>query len=238
MVEYMKYPTTVRRGIYPPAELMTLKFEQTRRELSELVGAKKEETLFVSPANLHFLTDKFTFLDIGSIISRTRVSRDDFKEDILFFNGRDIFAMGDIVVLFGKSELLEGLSPFEFGGDMIESVCFKNGTTFTSIPNRFEAGTPNISSLLGLGEAAKYIKNNYEATGKLFKYAKDELKEYIKKYSDRYMTITLRENISLRDLFNKSNSPFIFSIDGNEIQISPFNDKEDIDKLKMRLRCL
>jgi cysteine desulfurase/selenocysteine lyase len=60
-------------------------------------------------------------------------------------------------VLYGRRELLERMPPWMGGGDMIKSVTFAK-TTYAELPNKFEAGTPNIAGVIGLGAAAKYIE--------------------------------------------------------------------------------
>jgi cysteine desulfurase/selenocysteine lyase len=61
-----------------------------------------------------------------------------------------------IGVLFGKAALLEAMPPYQGGGDMIDQVSF-SGTTFTSSPQRFEAGTPNVADAIGLWEALNFL---------------------------------------------------------------------------------
>jgi cysteine desulfurase/selenocysteine lyase len=59
-------------------------------------------------------------------------------------------------VLYGKEMLLDAMPPYQGGGDMILEVSF-SGTTFNELPYKFEAGTPNISGVIGLGAAATYL---------------------------------------------------------------------------------
>jgi cysteine desulfurase/selenocysteine lyase len=61
-------------------------------------------------------------------------------------------------VLWGKKEILEQMGPFLCGGDMINEVKL-TGTTFAGIPSRFEAGTPDIAGIIGLGAAVDYLTN-------------------------------------------------------------------------------
>jgi len=63
-----------------------------------------------------------------------------------------------IGVLYGKQEILESMQPYQGGGDMIKSVTFEK-TIYNDIPNRFEAGTPNIVGVIGLGKAIDFIEN-------------------------------------------------------------------------------
>lgn len=77
--------------------------------------------------------------------------------DFLVFSGHKMFGPTGIGVLFGKKELLEKMPPFHTGGNMIELVT-KNKTTFAPIPTKFEAGTPPIAEVIGLGAAVDFIQ--------------------------------------------------------------------------------
>ena len=63
-----------------------------------------------------------------------------------------------IGVVYAKSELLKDMIPYQGGGDMIDQVSF-SGTSYTTGVQRFEAGTPNVSGAIGLGEAIRYLKS-------------------------------------------------------------------------------
>lgn len=76
--------------------------------------------------------------------------------DFLVFSGHKICGPTGIGVLYARSEILEKMPPYQFGGDMIDVVDFA-GTTFRGIPGRFEAGTPNIAGAVGLGVALDYV---------------------------------------------------------------------------------
>ncbi|MEQ9568519.1 MAG: aminotransferase class V-fold PLP-dependent enzyme, partial [Pseudomonadales bacterium] len=76
--------------------------------------------------------------------------------DFYAFSGHKMFGPTGIGVLWGKQALLEAMPPYQGGGEMIEHVSFK-GTTFNSVPFRFEAGTPNIAGVVGLGAAVDYL---------------------------------------------------------------------------------
>lgn len=86
-----------------------------------------------------------------------------FKVDVLglgcdfyVFSGHKTFGPTGIGVLWGRPELLDAMPPYQFGGDMIRKVDFA-GTTFREAPERFEAGTPDISGAIGLGVALEYF---------------------------------------------------------------------------------
>lgn len=77
--------------------------------------------------------------------------------DFYTFSGHKLFAPTGIGVLWGKTELLQSMPPYQGGGDMIERVSFEQ-TTYAPLPNRFEAGTPDIAGAIGLAAAIKYVQ--------------------------------------------------------------------------------
>ncbi|HKD61604.1 MAG TPA: cysteine desulfurase [Terracidiphilus sp.] len=82
----------------------------------------------------------------------------DLDCDFYAFSGHKIYGPTGIGVLYGKAELLEEMPPFQGGGDMISSVTFEK-TIYNKVPHKFEAGTPDISGVIGLGAAIAYIDN-------------------------------------------------------------------------------
>ncbi len=78
--------------------------------------------------------------------------------DFFAFSGHKMFGPTGIGVLYGKREHLEAMPPYHGGGDMIDQVSFE-GTTYDDLPHKFEAGTPHIEGVVGLGAAAEYIMN-------------------------------------------------------------------------------
>ena len=76
--------------------------------------------------------------------------------DFYAFSGHKLFGPTGIGVLWGREELLDAMPPFLGGGEMIETVSFA-GTTFNSLPFKFEAGTPHIAGAIGLAAAIQYL---------------------------------------------------------------------------------
>jgi len=76
--------------------------------------------------------------------------------DFYAISGHKMFGPTGIGALYGKAHLLESMPPYQGGGDMILSVTFEK-TTYNHIPNKFEAGTPNIAAVIGLGAAVDYL---------------------------------------------------------------------------------
>jgi cysteine desulfurase/selenocysteine lyase len=72
------------------------------------------------------------------------------------FSGHKLYGPSGVGVLYGKAEWLEAMPPWQGGGDMIASVTFEK-TTYNVIPHKFEAGTPNIAGVIGLGAAIDYV---------------------------------------------------------------------------------
>jgi len=127
-------------------------------------------------------------LDVSQSIPHMKVDVQDLDADFIAFSGHKMFAPLGIGVLYGKKELLDNMTPFLMGGDMIEYV-YEQDTTFAPLPNKFEAGTQNVGGVVGLGAAIDYIEkigyeNILEQEKELVKYAREELQklEYIKLY--------------------------------------------------------
>jgi cysteine desulfurase/selenocysteine lyase len=77
--------------------------------------------------------------------------------DFYAFSGHKLLGPTGIGALWGRSDILEQMPPYQGGGDMIESVTFEK-TTYADLPNKFEAGTPDIAGVVGLGAAVDYIQ--------------------------------------------------------------------------------
>ena len=80
----------------------------------------------------------------------------DLDCDFFVFSGHKLYGPTGIGVLYGKTELLEVMPPWQGGGDMIATVSFEK-TVYNDLPYKFEAGTPNIAGTVGLGVAIDYL---------------------------------------------------------------------------------
>jgi cysteine desulfurase/selenocysteine lyase len=76
--------------------------------------------------------------------------------DFYAFSGHKLYGPTGIGVLYGKAQWLEEMPPYQGGGDMIRAVTFEK-TTYNSLPYKFEAGTPHIAGVIGLGAAVDYL---------------------------------------------------------------------------------
>lgn len=95
-------------------------------------------------------------IDGAQAVPHVAVDVRDIGCDFYAFSGHKLFGPDGIGVLYGREELLNALPPYQVGGDMIESVSVER-TTFRNAPERFEAGTPNISGAIGLAAAIDYL---------------------------------------------------------------------------------
>jgi cysteine desulfurase/selenocysteine lyase len=92
----------------------------------------------------------------GAIHSKLDVQ--DLDCDFLAFSGHKMLGPTGIGVLYGKADLLESMPPYQGGGEMIHSVSFEK-STWNEIPFKFEAGTPDIAGVIGLGAAIDYLES-------------------------------------------------------------------------------
>lgn len=85
-----------------------------------------------------------------------KIDVQDLDCDFLVFSGHKVYGPTGIGILYGKYELLDAMSPYQYGGDMIENVSYEK-TSFALPPAKFEAGTPAIVQAVGLGAALDYM---------------------------------------------------------------------------------
>lgn len=125
----LAYMTNTTGEIYPVKELIALAHQK---------GAK-------------------VLLDAAQAASHISISVKELDVDFLAFSGHKMYGPTGIGILYGKKELLEKMPPHKGGGDMIAKVTFSK-TTYQEPPLRFEAGTPMIAEVIGLGAAIEYIQ--------------------------------------------------------------------------------
>jgi cysteine desulfurase/selenocysteine lyase len=99
-----------------------------------------------------------TLIDGAQAISHMPVDVQDLGCDFYAFSGHKMYGPTGVGVLYGREALLDGMPPWQGGGDMILTVTFAK-TTYHALPNKFEAGTPNISGGIGLGAAVDYLSS-------------------------------------------------------------------------------
>jgi len=123
-----------------------------------------------------------------------------FEADFWVCSGHKMFGPTGVGILYGKRQYLEEMQPYQFGGDMIRSVTFE-ATSFAKLPHKFEAGTPNIAGVIGLGYALDYLKD-------IDKYA---VNEHLKKLTNE-ATARLLEIEGLRIIGRAKNKSGILSL--------------------------
>lgn len=97
------------------------------------------------------------FVDGAQAVPHLPVNVRELGCDFYCFSSHKVYGPTGVGVLYGRSDLLEAMRPYQYGGDMIESVSFE-GTSFARAPQKFEAGTPPFTEIIGLGEAIAYVE--------------------------------------------------------------------------------
>jgi len=97
-----------------------------------------------------------TLLDGAQAVSHMPVDVQELGCDFYAFSGHKMYGPTGVGVLYGREQLLDRMPPWQGGGEMILKVTFAK-TTYNALPNKFEAGTPNISGGIGLGAAVDFL---------------------------------------------------------------------------------
>ena len=143
-------------------------------------------------------------IDAAQSVSHIKIDVKKIDCDYLVFSGHKIMGPTGVGVLYGKKNKLDSLSPFLGGGHMIKEVSMEK-FSYNDIPWKFEAGTPNIAQVIGLGEAIKFYKSNVD--NKIHKYTHQIFKHLIQKLKSI-------PEVKLYPNQFKSNGPVVsFSID-------------------------
>lgn len=123
----------------------------------------------------------YVVVDGAQSVPHMAVDVQELDVDFFAFSGHKMMGPTGIGVLYGKEELLQRFEPVEFGGEMIDFV-YESHSTWTELPWKFEAGTPNIAGAIGLGAAIDYInsigiENIQQHERELVEYLLPKLKE-------------------------------------------------------------
>tara|TARA_A100001037_G_scaffold92052_1_gene83462 strand:- start:89 stop:1303 length:1215 start_codon:yes stop_codon:yes gene_type:complete len=196
-------------------------------------------------------------IDGAQAVQHIPIDVKEIDADFYCFSGHKIYAPTGIGVLYGKKKLLDEMPPYQGGGDMIKSVTFEK-TIYNDVPNKFEAGTPNISGAIGLGTAIDYIQdigidNIAKHESDLLNYATEKIKEIkgvkiIGNAKDKASVLSFTmENIHPHDIGTIMDSHGVAIRAGNHCtqpvmdfysipataraSFAIYNDKTDVDKL-------
>lgn len=120
-------------------------------------------------------------LDGAQGVPHMQIDVQELDCDFYAFSGHKMFGPTGVGVLYGRETLLDAMPPYQGGGDMILEVSF-DGTIYNELPYKFEAGTPNISGVIGLGAAIDYLlsvgmANIAQHEEQLLEYMTEELKQ-------------------------------------------------------------
>ncbi|MDR0970026.1 MAG: SufS family cysteine desulfurase [Lentimicrobiaceae bacterium] len=97
-------------------------------------------------------------IDGAQSIAHLPIDVQDLDCDFFAFSGHKMYAPMGIGCLYGKTEWLEKMQPYQFGGEMVDMVSFEQ-TTFNKLPFKFEAGTPNVGAVLALETAIHFLQS-------------------------------------------------------------------------------
>ncbi|KYG60685.1 cysteine sulfinate desulfinase [Bdellovibrio bacteriovorus] len=119
-------------------------------------------------------------IDGAQVVSQAKVDVQDIDCDFFVFSAHKVFGPFGMGVVYGKKEILDGMSPYQGGGSMIAKVTVEK-TTYNDVPFRFEAGTPHIEGAVGLHAAIDFV--NRIGLDKIHSYEMDLLKYATEKLS-------------------------------------------------------
>ncbi|MFV1872660.1 MAG: aminotransferase class V-fold PLP-dependent enzyme [Oleiphilus sp.] len=121
--------------------------------VSNVLGTINPVKDFIATANAHNI---ISVIDGAQAVPHFSVDVQDLDCDFYVFSSHKLFGPTGLGVLYGKTERLEAMPPYQGGGEMIERVSF-SGTTYNQLPYKFEAGTPPICEAIGLKSAIEYL---------------------------------------------------------------------------------
>ena len=108
-------------------------------------------------ADAHAL-DVPVLIDGSQSVPHLPIDVQDLDCDFFVFSSHKMYGPTGVGVLYAKEAWLEAMPPYQFGGDMIQTVSFEQ-STFNVLPYKFEAGTPNMAGVMGLGEAITFLES-------------------------------------------------------------------------------
>jgi cysteine desulfurase/selenocysteine lyase len=143
-------------------ELIVNEFEQLISDKTKLVSVVHMSNALGTVNPVQWIIEKAharnipVLLDGAQAIPHMPVDVQALDCDFYAFSGHKLYGPSGIGVLYGKQDLLEAMPPYQGGGDMIRKVTFAE-TEYNSLPYKFEAGTPAIAEVIGLGAAIDYL---------------------------------------------------------------------------------
>lgn len=123
--------------------------------VSNTLGTVNPVRRIVEMAHAHHVP---VLLDGAQAVSHVAVDVQVLGCDFYCFSGHKMYAPMGVGVMYGREDMLAELPPYQGGGEMIETVSFDR-TTYNQLPYKFEAGTPSVGDVLGLGRAIEFMQN-------------------------------------------------------------------------------
>jgi len=161
-------------------ELLLEEFEKMLSERTKIVACVHISNALGTVNPIHEITKlaheagAVVLVDGAQSTPHLRVDVQGLDVDFYTISGHKMYAPTGVGILYGKSELLEKMIPYQGGGDMIRTVSFEK-TTYKEPPHKFEAGTPNIAGVVALGAAIDYLESLGMETIRAYE---DELSKY------------------------------------------------------------
>lgn len=177
--ELLKVCPITEDGALDMAAFKALCSERTKvvamTHASNVLGTVNDIKALTAYVKAH--TPALVVVDGAQAASHLPIDVVDLDCDFYCFSGHKCYGPTGIGVLYGKYEQLCNMPPYQTGGDMIETVTFQ-GSTFAPPPAKFEAGTPAIVEIIGLGAALEYLTTHgvealHNQEQALFRYAMD-----------------------------------------------------------------
>lgn len=122
--------------------------------VSNTLGTVNPVEKLVAIAHAHGVP---VLVDGAQAVAHMQVDVQQLGCDFYCFSGHKMYAPMGVGVMYGREELLSELPPYQGGGEMIDTVTFER-TTYNQLPFRFEAGTPSVGDVLGLGRAIDFMQ--------------------------------------------------------------------------------
>jgi cysteine desulfurase/selenocysteine lyase len=122
-------------------------------QVSNVLGARPPLAEMIALAHRH---DARVLVDGAQAVAHVPVDVRELDADFYAFSGHKVFAPTGIGALYAKPELLAAMPPWQGGGSMIDTVTFQQ-VTYAPVPQRFEAGTPNVAGVVGLQAALQWL---------------------------------------------------------------------------------
>lgn len=155
----LKYIPLTKEGILDIAKLDDLLTDKTKlvcvNQVSNALGVVNPIEIIIQKAHEK---GAWILIDAAQSAPHTPIDVQKMDCDFLVFSGHKMYGPTGIGVLYGKEDILNALPPFHGGGEMIKDVTMEK-STYACLPFKFEAGTPDIAGIIGLGAAVDFINS-------------------------------------------------------------------------------